>query len=287
MNFSNHFPVLDSYTYLNTANTGILSQQLSQWRVNHEKEYLKTGSYFHQNRGEFLTKGRNMLAEFFNCSPTHTFLIPNFSYGFNTLLRGFDKQERFLLLKNDYPSISYPVRSLGYVFHEMEINENLEQNILTGVEQHKPTVLALSLVQYSDGIKVDLNFIRQLKQDNPELLIIADGTQLCGTLPFDFLSSGIDVLISSGHKWMLAGYGNGFLLVSERATHRIFNDQKKFELPSEGFLKGRNALSLMFEPGHLDTLNFGTLFNSVIHLNNQGMENINSKINSLALSAKK
>jgi len=286
MDFLNEFPVLKKYTYLNTANSGILSRELSEWRTAHDQNFLLTGSLFRLKRDEFLQNGREIIATFLNGRANHTYLVPNFSFGFNVLLDGLDSPKRFVLLKDDYPSINYPVESRGHQCAYVQIDETLEQNILNAIDYFNPEVVALSLVQYSNGIKIDFDFLKQLKIDHPELLIIADGTQFCGTANFDFQTSGIDVLISSGYKWLLGGYGNGFVLLSEEAAEKLYMKEKKNALPSEGFLKHRNTLSLFFEPGHLDTLNFGTLFKAIAYLQEQGIENIEKKINQLTLKAR-
>jgi selenocysteine lyase/cysteine desulfurase len=286
MDFSDQFPVLGSYTYLNTANSGILSRSLFAWRNAHDQEFLLTGSLFRLKREGFLQAGRNTIADFFNAHASRTYLVPNFSHGFNVLLEGLGGPKRFLLLKEDYPSINYPVESRGHQCAYAELDEQLEKNILEAIRRFNPDVLALSLVQYINGIKIDLDFLKQLKVDYPELLIVADGTQFCGTAAFNFENSGIDVLISSGYKWLLGGYGNGVVLLTEKAAEQLYMNEKRVALPTEGFLTGRNTLSLYFEPGHLDTLNFGTLFNAIAYLQEQGMKNIENKINQLTSKAR-
>jgi selenocysteine lyase/cysteine desulfurase len=286
MDFRDQFPVLAKHTYLNTANSGILSKSLSEWRSAHDQDFLLNGSLFRLKKDEFLEAGRKNIADFFNSDTRRTYLVPNFSHGFNVVLEGLDGPKRFLLFQEDYPSVNYPVESRGHQRAYVGVDELLEQNILEAIGHFKPEVLAFSLVQYTNGIKIDLDFIRQLKVNYPDLLIMADGTQFCGTALFDFERSGIDVLITSGYKWLLGGYGNGFVLLSEMAAKTLYTDEKKAALPTEGFLKARNTLSLYFEPGHLDTLNFGTLFNSVTYLHKQGMHNIENKISQLTLKAK-
>lgn len=244
------------------------------------------GSQFRLNKDEFIDNGRNAIAGFFNSHADLTYLVPNFSHGFNVLLEGLGGPKRFLLLKEDYPSINYPVESRGHPCAYVQIDEQLEQHIVETIERFKPEVFALSLVQYSNGIKIDLDFLKQLKVSYPELLIVADGTQFCGTALFDFEQSGIDVLIASGYKWLLGGYGNGFVLLTAKAADKLYKTEKRATLPAEGFLKDRNTLSLYFEPGHLDTLNFGTLFNAVSYLQKQGMENVEYKISQLSLKAR-
>jgi selenocysteine lyase/cysteine desulfurase len=286
MNFPDQFPVLDKYTYLNTANSGILSRNISDWRAAHDQDFLLNGSIFRLKKDEFLQMGRNTIAQFFNAHIERTYLVPNFSHGFNATLEGLMGPKRFLLFQEDYPSINYPVESRGHQCTYVKADEILEQNILETIERFNPDILAFSLVQYTTGIKIDLEFLKRLKISYPELLIIADATQFCGTAPFNFEQSGIDVLICSGYKWLLGGYGNGFVLLSESAANTLYMHEKKSVLPTEGFLKDRNTLSLYFEPGHLDTLNFGTLFNALDYLQELGMENVENKISHIALKAR-
>jgi len=287
MNYTAQFPVLGNYTYLNTANSGIISKSLAEWRFAHHQDFLAEGSLFRLKKDEFLQAGRDTIAAFFKAEAARTYLVPNFSRGFNSLLAGLAGPKRFLLLSEDYPAVNYTVESLGHSCQFVIPDENLEQHITHAVERFEPEVLALSLVQYTNGIKIDLDFLKQLKADYPELLIVADGTQFCGMACFDFAGSGIDALIASGYKWLLGGYGNGFVLLSENAAAQLYQREKSFALPTEGFLKDRDTLSLYFEQGHLDTLNFGTLFNAVSYLAEQDMKQLESKIGHLALKARK
>src|SRR5690606_34964378 len=115
-----------------------------------------------------------------------------------------------LLLKEDYPSLNWPFETRGFPREYVEIDENLEEKIRDRVKGGKIDVLALSLVQWVNGVMIDLEFLRQLKEEFPQLLILADGTQYLGMEEFDFGASGIDILGASAYKWLLAGYGNGF-----------------------------------------------------------------------------
>ena len=79
----------------------------------------------------------------------------------------------------------------------------------------------MTIVQYINGFLIDINFLKKLKKKCPQLLIIADGTQFCGTKDLNFEKSPFDVLISSGYKWLYSGYGNGFILLKKK-LFRIF-----------------------------------------------------------------
>ena len=90
--------------------------------------------------------------------------------------------------------------------------ENIENLILRGVIKHKPNVLVVSIVQYIDGLKLNLDFIKKLKQQFSDLIIIGDATQYLGSEKFSFTDSGFDIVISSGYKWLFSGYGNAIML---------------------------------------------------------------------------
>ena len=263
MAFTDQFPILNTCTYLNTASSGLLSQSQVDWRTSHDLEFLTHGSGFRVKQAEFLQEVKRNVADFFKAKAVNTFLVPNFSFGFNTLLSGLASKQRFLLLKEDYPSVNYAIEVRGNICDYVPLTVDLEQHIVEKIKEFKPTVFVFSLVQYISGIKVDLSFLKDLKRSFPELLIVADGTQFCGSEEFDFEDSGLDVLISSGYKWMLSGYGNGFVLLKDQAVELLYDGARNRPTPKEPFLAGRPILATFFEPGHLDTLAFGTLNKSI------------------------
>ncbi|WP_025142330.1 aminotransferase class V-fold PLP-dependent enzyme [Pedobacter jeongneungensis] len=266
------FPILKNYTYLNTANSGILSTNLAAWRSKHDEAFVAGGSIFRMENLPVIGELRNNISKIFDSKPENTFLVQNFSVGFNTLLSGLDKNHRFLLLEEEYPSVSYPVISMGFDYHMIHIDENIEDNIIKAIDTFKPTIFAFSMVQYISGLRMDDDFIRKLKTTYPNLLLIGDGTQFLGTVDFNFEKSGLDALIGSGYKWLLGGYGNGYVFLSNQMKDAIYINNKLAALPTAPFLKGKDHLSMCFEPGHLDSLNFGALNESLNYLNAIGFD---------------
>src|SRR5690606_17553311 len=139
------------------------------------------------------------VGSFFGCAPNRVALVPNFSFGFNTLLEGIEKTKKVLLLEGDYPSINWAVTSRDFAVRFATIDENIENNIEQAFEKDQPEVFAFSIVQYINGIKLSIEFLKALKQKYPATLFVADGTQYCGTEVFNFDNSEIDVLIASGY----------------------------------------------------------------------------------------
>ena len=75
----------------------------------------------------------------------------------------------------------------------------------------------------SDGVLFDLKAFRKRLDDFDGLLIV-DGTQSIGALPFDVESVKPDALICAGYKWLLGHYGLGMAYLSPR-----FNDGRPIE----------------------------------------------------------
>lgn len=286
MNFKEQFPVLANCTYLNTANSGILSLDLLNWRHEHDITFAQQGSNFRWHKDAFLQGVKETIAGYVHADADYTFLVPNFSFGYNTVLEGLVKQQRFLLLQDDYPSVVYPVVSRGFEYYQIPLADDVEASLLQAIEMHKPTVLACSVVQYMSGAMVSPAFTKVIKERFPDLMIVMDGTQFCGTVQFDFLDSGIDVFIASGYKWLMGGYGNGFVVMRPEMAERLYVEEQKKPGPTEAFLQGRSPLSLSFEPGHQDTLVYGTLQRAVQYIQQLGPAWIEEKVRELSCQAR-
>ncbi|HUZ61209.1 MAG TPA: aminotransferase class V-fold PLP-dependent enzyme [Hanamia sp.] len=285
MDFSSVFPILKNYTYLNTAYSGLLSVDIARWRAAHDADFVLGGSNFKIRYASLIDELRTNLSGLLGSKKENTFLVNNFSIGFNILLNGLDKKHRFLLLKEDYPSILHPVISMGFDYREIAIDENIEENIMNAIEDFKPTVFCFSMVQYISGFRMDSAFLKKIKATYPDLLLVADGTQFTGTTVFNFSLSGLDALVGSGYKWLMGGYGNGYVFLSDQIKDELYENRKKALGTATPQIKG-NYLSLFFEPGHLDTLSFGSLLQGINYLQSLGMDFIEKTNQQLCQTAR-
>jgi len=286
--FRSQFPALSNYVYLNTASCGLLSRDLVNWRREHDDTLLNKASEFRDQHASHIDSIRNTVARFCNAQENEVSLVPNFSFGLNTLIEGLPEGQKVLLLKNDYPSINWAFEHRDFNVCYADIDEHLEQNIEQAITEHQPDIFAFSLVQFLNGIKIDLKFLQKLKAYHPNLLLIADGTQYIGTETFSFAESPLDVLGCSAYKWLLSGYGNGFFMVKNEAQKEIFPRTIGFN-SSQGKIGQRDEIPFYkrFEPGHLDTLNYGSLEQSLLFLERVGMNDISEKNKRLSRYAKK
>tara|TARA_A100001011_G_scaffold55179_1_gene53893 strand:+ start:2938 stop:4029 length:1092 start_codon:yes stop_codon:yes gene_type:complete len=209
------FPPIKHSIYFNTAYVGLMPMQLSEFRQAHDQDYFLNGDLYKLDAYATIEKKGESVASFFGASKNQTILVSNFSESIRFALSMLPKSMRFLLLKEDYPSLTLAVKEAGFESTEIPVSYTLETDIETIIESKKIDVLALSVVQYISGIEIDQDFLLELKKKYPDLLIIGDGTQFLGTAPFNFTNSPFDVLAASGYKWLMAGFGNGVLFFSD------------------------------------------------------------------------
>lgn len=281
------FPVTRKGIYANTAVYGPMYDSLLDWRQEHDLDFLLHGSEMRERSLNILSDTRNTVGQFFKCKRENVALVSNFSTGLNFLVEGLTPKTKVLLLDNDYPSLNWSFENRDFDISYLKMDVNIEEHIHDTITTKKIEVLALSLVQWLDGFLIDLAFIKKLKQDHPNLIVIADGTQFCGARSFDFGTSGIDVLGASAYKWLLAGYGNGFMLFSDVVQERFSLNTIGFNAANGDLNKKDNIrFAKKFEPGHLSCLNFGSLKFSLDFLTRVGMDAITEHNNQLVLKAK-
>ncbi len=286
-NVRKQFPALRNQIYANTPVYGPMYDNLLDWRQEHDLDFLLKASDMRGKSLKTISDTRTTVGTFFNCNSENVALINNFSTGLNMLLEGLDKSQKVLLLKNDYPSVEWPFASRGFPVSYVNMDDELEQHIADVVKKENIAILALSIVQWQNGLKIDLDFLKDLKREHPDLLIIADGTQFLGTTNFDFEASAIDAIGASAYKWLLAGYGNGFMLFKDEVKDRCALKTIGFNAANaRPEMQNDIRFARRFEAGHLSCLNFGSLKFSLDFLSGIGMEQIEQKNMKLAERAR-
>lgn len=242
-------------------------------------------SLFTATRHEFIASVRSTVAHFIHANASLTAVLPNMSLGYNMLINKLPVNSRFLLLENDYPSINGPVESKGFTRYYVSINDQVEPRILAACKQYKPDFFCFSLVHYITGIMISLDFIRNLKVQFPDMVIIADLTQYVGVEEFRFRESGIDIILASCYKWLHASEGNGFIALKPKAIAQLISVKYNMK-----FTDIKNNLvtdfMAMFEPGHQDMIAFGTLQEAIKQAQELGWEFIESRTKRLSRLAK-
>ncbi len=142
------------------------------------------------------------------------------SYGLANITNNIQLKEsdNVILIGDQFPSNVYPWMELTkkYNANLRFINKpNSEDNagrawnekILNSINK-QTKVVAMGLVHWADGTIYDIEKIRKKTKEVNALLII-DGTQSIGVMPFDIKTTKPDALICAGYKWLMGPYGIG------------------------------------------------------------------------------
>ncbi len=152
-------------------------------------------------------------------------LVPSVSYGIGNVVNSLQLKpsEKIILLHEQFPSNVYPWLRLAEKYSaRLEVvapPENFHQRgkiwnerILEAIDD-STAVVAMGPVFWTDGTKFDLQAIREKTRQHDTLLII-DGTQSVGAMPFDVEALQPDALICAGYKWLLGPYSLGLAYYS-------------------------------------------------------------------------
>lgn len=188
-------------------------------------------------------------------------VIPSVSYGIATVVKNvqISAGENIVVAGEQFPSNYYPWKKLCDEHHahikavtapEVAARGQVwNERILDAIDS-KTKVVALGHVHWADGTQFQLAQIRERTRDAGALLII-DGTQSVGALPFDAGKIKPDALICGGYKWLLGPYSIGLAYFGE-----YFNDGQPLEENWMNRLDSENFAGLVnyrdeYQPGAL------------------------------------
>jgi len=87
------------------------------------------------------------------------------------------------------------------------------ESILSAISE-KTAAIALPHIHWTDGTLFDLKAIRT-RTNNVGAMMVIDGTQSIGALPFSVQEIEPDALICGGYKWLLGPYSIGLAYYSD------------------------------------------------------------------------
>ncbi len=140
--------------------------------------------------------------------------IPSVSYGMANVANNItlQKGDEILLIEEQFPSNVYIWQDLADKYEAKIITikqpDNIEEwnsKILEAIS-NKTAIVAMAQIHWVNGILFDLKAIRKKTKHHNALLII-DGSQSIGALPFSVKDIEPDALICAGYKWLFGPYG--------------------------------------------------------------------------------
>src|SRR5687767_6474708 len=156
---------------------------------------------------------RAKIAAFVNAEPDEIGLTTNTSSGMNIIVDALEKHGEVISSDLEFPVTTIPwmhrripvhlVKSAGGVVLPEDLRAAM--NTRTGI-------ISISYVQYSNGFRSNLEEVGRIKSAHA---LVVNASQAAGVFDIDVKRMKIDALCTTGHKWMLSGYGSGFVYISK------------------------------------------------------------------------
>ncbi len=230
------FGLPDTVTYLNGA---YMSPQLKSVETIGIESLIRKSTPFTITAEDFFTERTLLKKRFATLIDTPNYLniaiIPSVSYGIANVTNNIKlkKGDEILLMDAQFPSNVYPWKRLAdkygavlkFVKPPVDFTargKRWNEAILMEIND-RTAVVAMPHVHWADGTLFDLKMIRE-KTRMVKSLLILDGTQSIGALPFSVNEIQPDALICAGYKWLLGPYSLGVAYYSD-----IFNNGEPIE----------------------------------------------------------
>jgi cysteine desulfurase/selenocysteine lyase len=214
------FPSLEGRTYLNTAAEGIPSLAVREALAQYfrDKERGMDGRKPHIATWE---AARTLTGQMFGLSMEEVGICSCTSEAFNlaALALRLKPGDEIVINDLDFPAGRTPwiQESCPATVKVWRARDNaLRVEDLIPLLSPRTRLVTSSLVSFFNGFKIPLPAIVEAVRKHSPARISLDVTQALGRIPLDL--TGVDLIVSSTHKWILASHGGGLVGVPrERA----------------------------------------------------------------------
>ncbi len=214
------FSELGETIYLNSASTGPLPERSRRALEIFNKRRGAPHLLPDEEVFAMLDHSRALIARLLNASPEEIALTVNTTFGLNLAAMGLPLGAGDVVVFSDreFPANAYPWLSLaerGVVIERLPVLASGwpdEDRLVERMHDPQVKVVAVSLVQFSNGYAVDLARLSAESRATDTWLVV-DGIQGVGQLPLDLKQTPVDVLAVGGQKWLLGPWGTGFAYV--------------------------------------------------------------------------
>jgi cysteine desulfurase / selenocysteine lyase len=222
------FPWTSGTTYLNNASIGPLPERTRL--VVEEFNRKRAAPHQLPDREIFagMAESRRLAAELLGASAAEIGLAINTGFGLSLAARALPLKAGDIVLTTDreFPANVYPWMMLKDSGISLELTPTTpdgwpdEDRLLERLRDPQVRVLAISLVQFSNGYTVDLGRLSKATREAGVYLVV-DAIQAVGQVPIDLQKTPVDVLACGGQKWLLSPWGSGFVYVRRELIREL------------------------------------------------------------------
>ena len=198
--------------YLNSAGAGPVSSRVLEAAGEYYREAAESGDRAWDAWLARRERAREGVARLINAEPDEIAFTTNTSTGMNLIADALESIGRVVSCELEFPvsTIPWMHRGLSVQMVKARDGEVHAEDVLR-VAGAETAVLSLSHVQYSNGFRMPVEEIGANKGGH---VFVLNASQSAGVLPIDVKRMGVDALCATGHKWVVAGYGSGFVYLS-------------------------------------------------------------------------
>ena len=222
------FPWTADTIYLNNASVGPLPERTR--RVLDEFNRKRAAPFQLPDRELFATmaESRRLAAELIGAIPEEIALTINTGFGLSLAARSLPLRSGDIVLASDreFPANVYPWMLLKDSGVTLELAPTTpegwpdEAHLLDRLSDPRVRVLAVSLVQFSNGYTVDLARLSAATRASGTYLVV-DAIQGVGQLPVNVTRTPVDILACGAQKWLLSPWGSGFVYVRRELVREL------------------------------------------------------------------
>jgi len=206
------FPVTERLAYLNSAAAGPVSRASQAAAAGYYEKMMRDGDV-HWNRWLADREAiREKVARFINAEPEEIAFTTNTSSGMNVIVDALEDRGEVISSELEFPVTTLPWMHRRIPVHLLaSVDGELRIEDVHAAMTDKTGIIALSHVQFSNGFRIDPATVGTIKGKHA---LVINASQSAGAFEIDVKRMKIDALCATGHKWMLAGYGSGFVYLS-------------------------------------------------------------------------
>jgi selenocysteine lyase/cysteine desulfurase len=207
------FPVTERLAYLNSAGAGPLPRACADAATNFYRETLETGDKHWFEWVDRRERARAAIAQLINAEPDEIAFTINTSTGMNLIIDALEGRGEVVSCELEFPVSTITWMHRGVRVHLLKARggEVGVEDVSAAIAARPTGVICLSHVQYSNGFRAPLAEIGARKGEHA---FVVNAAQSAGVFQIDVKRMKIDALCSTGHKWMLGGFGSGFVYLS-------------------------------------------------------------------------
>jgi cysteine desulfurase/selenocysteine lyase len=206
------FPATANSVYLNTAAAGPLARATAQAGINYYEQMRNDGDLHWDEWLARREEVRARVAAFINAEPDEIGLTTNTSSGMNLIVDALEKHGEVISCDLEFPVTTIPWMHRRIPVHLVKSREGVvHAEDLRAAMNTRTGIISMSYVQFSNGFRSNLDELGAIKGAHA---LVVNASQAAGAFEIDVKRMKIDALCSTGHKWMLSGYGSGFVYLS-------------------------------------------------------------------------